>query len=73
MKESTYKELWETITSGKTWKGEIKNKKKNGDYYWVKASISPVFDNKGEIISYTAVREDITDKKQLKRFQLQMD
>ena len=63
MKESTYKELWETITSGKTWKGEIKNKKKNGDYYWVKASISPVFDNKGEIISYTAVREDITDKK----------
>ena len=63
MKESTYKELWETITSGKTWKGEIKNKKKNGDYYWVKASISPVFDNKGEIISYTAIREDITDKK----------
>ena len=63
MQESTYKELWETITSGKTWKGEIKNKKKNGDYYWVKASISPVFDNKGEIISYTAVREDITDKK----------
>ena len=63
MKESTYKELWETITSGKTWKGEIKNKKKNGDYYWVKASISPVFDNKGKIISYTAVREDITDKK----------
>ena len=63
MKESTYKELWETITSGKTWKGEIKNKKKNGDYYWVKASISPVFDNKGKIISYTAIREDITDKK----------
>ena len=63
MKESTYKELWETIASGKTWKGEIKNKKKNGDYYWVKASISPVFDNKEEIISYTAVREDITDKK----------
>ena len=63
MKESTYKELWETITSGKTWKGEIKNKKKNGDYYWVKASISPMFDNKGEIISYTAIREDITDKK----------
>ena len=63
MKEFTYKELWETITSGKTWKGEIKNKKKNGDYYWVKASISPVFDNKGKIISYTAVREDITDKK----------
>ena len=63
MKESTYKELWETITSGKTWKGEIKNKKKNGDYYWVKASISPIFDNKGEIISYTAIREDITDKK----------
>ena len=70
MKESTYKELWETITSGKTWKGEIKNKKKNGDYYWVKASISPVFDNKGEIISYTAVREDITDKKTIEEISI---
>ncbi len=70
MQESTYKELWETITSGKTWKGEIKNKKKNGDYYWVKASISPVFDNKGEIISYTAVREDITDKKTIEEISI---
>ena len=70
MKESTYKELWETITSGKTWKGEIKNKKKNGDYYWVKASISPVFDNKGKIISYTAVREDITDKKTIEEISI---
>ena len=70
MKEFTYKELWETITSGKTWKGEIKNKKKNGDYYWVKACISPVFDNKGEIISYTAVREDITDKKTIEEISI---
>ena len=70
MKDSTYKELWETITSGKTWKGEIKNKKKNGDYYWVKASISPVFNRKKEIIAFTAVRVDITDKKRIEEISI---
>ena len=70
MPESIYKELWETIGSGKIWKGEIKNKKKNGDYYWVKAYISPVFDNKKEIIGYTAIREDITDKKRIEEISI---
>uniref|UniRef100_UPI0040471F36 ABC transporter substrate-binding protein n=3 Tax=Aliarcobacter sp. TaxID=2321116 RepID=UPI0040471F36 len=70
MNNSSYKKLWETITSGKIWKGEIKNKKKNGDFYWVEASISPVFDNKKTIIGYTAIRQDITDKKRIEELSI---
>ena len=70
MLDSTYKELWETISSGKVWEGEIKNKKKNGDYYWVKASISPIYDNKQTIIGYTAIRQDITDKKRIEEISI---
>lgn len=60
--DSFYKNLWETITQGNTWAGEIKNLKKDGDFYWVKAFISPIFE-KGKKIGYTAIRQDITDKK----------
>ena len=70
MPDSIYKELWETISSGKVWKGEIKNKKKNGDYYWVEAVISPIFDNKKTIIGYTAIRQDITDKKRIEEISI---
>ena len=63
MPASIYQELWGTITQGKTWEGKLKNKKKNGDFYWVHAYISPVFDEAGNIIGYTAIREDITGKK----------
>jgi len=58
-------DLWSTISSGKTWEGELKNLKKDGGYYWVDVAISPDFDFKGNIIGYTAVRQDITDKKQV--------
>jgi diguanylate cyclase (GGDEF)-like protein/PAS domain S-box-containing protein len=63
MPTSIYKDLWGSITRGKTWQGEIKNRKKNGDYYWVHAYISPVCDEQGNITGYTAIREDITSKK----------
>ena len=63
MPASLYKELWGSITRGQTWQGEIKNRKKNGDYYWVHAYISPVCDEQGNITGYTAIREDITNKK----------
>jgi len=58
-----FKELWDTISSGKMWKGEIKNLKKNKDFYWVKATITAQKDNEGKIIGYASVRQDITDKK----------
>jgi PAS domain S-box-containing protein len=58
-----YKELWETVLSGVSWKGELYNKKKNGEYYWECASISPVKNASGEITHIVAVKEDITKKK----------
>lgn len=58
-----YKELWETITNGDTWRGEFLNKRKNGDHYWELASISPIIDEKGTVIKYIAVKEDITERK----------
>lgn len=63
MSEEIYKELWNTITHNQTWQGEIKNKAKDGSVYWVYAVISPDFDEEGERIGYTAIRQDITDKK----------
>jgi two-component system, cell cycle sensor histidine kinase and response regulator CckA len=60
-----YKQLWETITSGKEWRGEFHNKKKNGEFYWESASISPIKGVSGKITHYLAVKEDITEKKLL--------
>ncbi|WP_163323140.1 PAS domain S-box protein [Draconibacterium mangrovi] len=62
--EEFFKHLWQTINSGKIWHGEIRNKKNNGELYWVQAVISPIFNNQGEITQFIAVREDITEKKQ---------
>jgi PAS domain S-box-containing protein len=61
--EAMYKELWETITAGNYWNGELCNKKKNGDLYWIQTSISPVVDSKGIITHFVAVKEDITERK----------
>jgi PAS domain S-box-containing protein len=59
-----YKELWDTILSGKNWHGFFKNKKKNGEIYWESAVISPVKDEEGVITHFLAVKEDITRRKQ---------
>ena len=59
----TYRELWQTITSGKEWHGEFHNKKKNGELYWESASISPIRDLIGRITHFVAVKEDITARK----------
>ncbi len=57
-----YEGLWQTITSGKVWKGRFHNKKKNGEFYWEQAIITPILDNKGEVINFIAVKEDITSR-----------
>ena len=62
---SDYKELWDTILSGKIWLGEFLNKRKNGDLYWEAASISPIFDDEGNVINFLAIKEDITNTKKL--------
>lgn len=63
MPKELFKELWKTIQNGKTWKGEIKNLKKDGGFYWVEATIEPKFNTEGKIIAYEAIRTDITAKK----------
>lgn len=63
MPEDYYTVLWSTISAGKEWHGEFRNKRKDGSLYWEFASISPLFDKSGGITGYLAVKEDITDRK----------
>ena len=60
-----YKQLWQTITSGNTWKGELCTRKKTGEFYWESVSISPVRNAAGNITHFVAVKEDITERKQM--------
>ena len=63
MDDQGYKRLWETIVGGDSWRGEFHNKKKSGEFYWESAVISPVRNIDGEITSFLAVKEDITEQK----------
>ena len=56
-----YQELWETITSGRIWRGVLKNKKKNGDIYWAQQAIAPMLDSDGLATNYIAIQEDVTE------------
>lgn len=60
-----YKGMWKTISSGQVWHGEFQNKKKDGDFYWVQASIIPRLDDKGKPFQYLAIQTDITQSKQI--------
>jgi len=59
-----YNNLWNTISNGKIWEGQIKNKAKDGSHYWIQTIISPIFDINGEIEKYISMRIDITKNKQ---------
>ncbi|KLE02077.1 bifunctional diguanylate cyclase/phosphodiesterase [Aliarcobacter butzleri] len=56
-----FQQLWETIKNKKVWYGVLKNRKKNGEFYWVNINIRPILDEKNEIIEYIAIRHEITD------------
>ncbi len=60
----TYRQLWQTISAGKIWRGELLNRKKNGDLFWELAQISPIKNQYGHITHFLALKEDITERKQ---------
>jgi diguanylate cyclase (GGDEF)-like protein/PAS domain S-box-containing protein len=62
-----FTEMWQTIKEGKTWYGEMKNRTKSGDFYWVKMVVSPLFDRSSTITGYVAVRYDISTQKELEK------
>jgi PAS domain S-box-containing protein len=68
-----YKELWGNITSGKEWRGEFCNKKKNGELYWELAYISPVKNDEGIITNFIAIKDDITERKKMDEMILQTE
>ncbi|MCM2358243.1 MAG: PAS domain S-box protein [Geobacteraceae bacterium] len=63
MPPKLYEELWNTILAGREWRGEMINRKKNGEFYWEYAAISPIKDIEGNITHFVAVTEDITERK----------
>ncbi len=60
---AVYKEMWESLSQGRQWQGELRTRRKNGELFWESAVISPVTDEEGKITHYVAVKEDITKRK----------
>jgi len=73
MDKEFYTTLWKTIKSGKIFNGEVKNKRKDGSFYWVDVMISPEYDKDQKIVGFFAIREDITAKKEIEQFNLTLE
>lgn len=65
MDKDVYSQMWQTLAAGQEWKGELHNRRKNGELYWEVASIAPVRDQDGVTTHYIAIKEDVTERKQM--------
>lgn len=68
-----YKAMWEVILSGKVWHGELVNRRKDGSFYTEDMTITPMKDSQGEVTHFIAVKQDITERKQLEERMMQAD
>lgn len=58
-----YRQLWETLLNGRIWRGELLNRRRNGDFYWERNLMSPIRDASGEITHFLAIKEDVNEHK----------
>jgi diguanylate cyclase (GGDEF)-like protein/PAS domain S-box-containing protein len=70
MDDSAFEDMWKILKKGNTWNGEVKNLKKDGSYYWAEVIIAPTFDNNKILTGYSAIRQNITDKKKLEKISI---
>lgn len=63
--KEVYAEMWASIEAGNEWHGEVKNRRKDGSFYWVDVTVSPEYDKDRNIVGYSAIRHDITARKEL--------
>ena len=68
-----FTELWDTISDGNVWDGEIKNRKKDGSFYWVKTIIIPIMDSEKNITNYVSVTTNITKEKEIQERLITME
>jgi len=72
MPKSVFKDLWKTIQRGESWSGYVKNRRKDGGYYWVFAEISGVYKN-GELVEYKSIRSPVPKEKRIEMQQVYDD
>lgn len=62
-----YADMWQTLSNGRQWRGDFHNKRKNGEFFWERAAISPILDEAGKITHFLAIKEDITERKAIEQ------
>ncbi len=63
--ESFFEELWSTVRSGQVWTGDIQNQAKDGSFFWLQSTVSPIFDEKNQIVGFAGIQTDVTAQRQL--------